>query len=214
MRKRPKKNKLLSICLAVILTLLSSLNSVLADGVSEFDDLFRPVNDSIEYRAYKVAVERKETVPAEATAIVIHEDAETGEVLRSGTNTLTPGPYGPYSSMDFQYYEPGVLAADSDPAEGIISAGETKTITYEYTRIKYSVTYNPNGGTGSESIVTVSAGLPYRLLGSYDLDISRPGYVFADWNTMSNGWGTTYYPGQTIIPSGDLTLYVSWTRGM
>ena len=214
MHKRFNKNKLLLICLAAVLALLSSLNSVLASGVFKFDDLFRPDNDSAEHRAYKVTVDRKEIVPETAVIIVIHADADTGTELYSKTTEVAPGTYGPYSSMDFQYYEAGVLAADSDPAEGIISAGETKTITFEYTRIKYLVTYMPNGGYGSERTVSVGAGLPYVLLGGYDLEFSRSGFDFSNWNTQSDGWGTTYYSGQTIIPAGDLTVYMIWVSGV
>ena len=36
------------------------------------------------------------------------------------------------------------------------------------------------------------------------------GYVFKSWNTNSAGTGTSYSAGQTITPSGNMTLYAIW----
>lgn len=36
------------------------------------------------------------------------------------------------------------------------------------------------------------------------------GYVFQSWNTKADGTGTPYSKGQTITPSGNMTLYAIW----
>ena len=68
-------------------------------------------------------------------------------------------------------------------------------------RTPFTVTYKPNGGTGSdiaddEAIVVADNSFDY------------PGYIFTGWNTAANGSGTPYAKGD-LVPS-NLTLYAQW----
>ena len=75
--------------------------------------------------------------PAIGTVDVVHKDADTGAVLQSERyeiNTNVTTSYGPYPAKDIRFYQAGVLASYSDPASGTIAQGQTKTITYLYTR--------------------------------------------------------------------------------
>jgi len=38
----------------------------------------------------------------------------------------------------------------------------------------------------------------------------RDGYVFGGWNTMPDGTGNHYWPGDTLYVSGNITLYAQW----
>jgi len=74
----------------------------------------------------------------EATINVRHLDAQTGAVLQSNSYTLSfnaPNSYGPYPALNFTGYQAGVLASYSDPASGTVGPGETKNITWLYTRL-------------------------------------------------------------------------------
>ena len=72
----------------------------------------------------------------------------------------------------------------------------------------YTVTFNPNGGTGTMAAQTFTEGEAQPLtLNSF----MRDGYSFAGWNTVSGGSGTTYTDGQTITATADMTLYAQWT---
>jgi len=71
---------------------------------------------------------------------VNHRDADDGGFLDQGSSSLDPGPYGPYGPQIFPGYGAGVLAPGSAPASGTIAAGETKTVTYLYTKIPLPVT--------------------------------------------------------------------------
>lgn len=73
----------------------------------------------------------------------------------------------------------------------------------------YSVTYYPNGATGSSSQVSVT----------YDTEIeiplelySRTGYHITAWNESSDGSGTSWIPGATYTYTRDsnLKLYAMW----
>ena len=72
----------------------------------------------------------------------------------------------------------------------------------------YTITFNPNGGTGTMSAQTFTEGESQVLnLNSY----SREGYSFSGWNTTSAGTGEQYSDGQTITITCDMTLYAQWT---
>jgi len=73
----------------------------------------------------------------------------------------------------------------------------------------YTVTFNANGANGTVPAMTVNAGsgvtLPRgNLLTAIDFT------TFAGWNTRADGSGINYPDTESIIPSGDITLYAGW----
>jgi hypothetical protein len=215
------KHKRLLIFLAVILALLVPLCSALAAGVFDFGTLFRPDHDSKIYSAYKVEVERVTTPPplTEATIIVIHQDADTDDEIETETFTVDPGPYGPYLPQTFTGYGPGLHDITSDPPEGTINAGETKTIVYNYPKTQLEVctiTYDPNGGPGPGSSDSGYVGSLYTIKSSEEADMGETKYyLFDGWNTRADGYGSKdYRAGKEITLSGDLTLYAQWIQGL
>ena len=72
---------------------------------------------------------------------------------------------------------------------------------------EFSLIYNANGGTDAPSSQTGET--------SYTISSTRPtrvGYNFAGWSTSSNAASASYQPGDTITPSGDMTLYAVWSQ--
>lgn len=79
--------------------------------------------------------------------------------------------------------------------------------------ITYTVTYNGNGATSGD--VPADSNSPYISGSTVAVldntgDLAKPGYVFAGWNTGSNGYGTDYAPRDTFNISGNTTLYAQW----
>ena len=73
--------------------------------------------------------------------------------------------------------------------------------------VYYTITFNANGGSGSISLQTVSAGTSFYLpINTF----TRSGYEFVGWNTNSYGTGTSYTDGQYITPTGNIILYAQW----
>ncbi len=75
----------------------------------------------------------------------------------------------------------------------------------------YTVSYNANGGIGevatdSNHYVQNKAA---KVLSSNGLT-APAAKVFRGWNTNANGTGEMYYPGSSILVSGDITLYAIW----
>lgn len=73
----------------------------------------------------------------------------------------------------------------------------------------YTIIFNANGGTGSMSSKTVSAGNSIVLPANA---FTYTGYEFVGWNTSSDGTGISYTNGQSITPLGNITLYAQWNK--
>jgi uncharacterized repeat protein (TIGR02543 family) len=76
----------------------------------------------------------------------------------------------------------------------------------------YTLTYNGNGGTGSEPALTTeyTSGTPVTVLGNSG-PLTKPGVaVFAGWNTAADGTGSNYVGGDTFNITQNTTLYAQW----
>ena len=76
-----------------------------------------------------------------------------------------------------------------------------------------SVTFKPNGGTGTEQTVTITT--PTTTVGAANMPIAptRTGNFFNDgWNLLANGKGDDF-TGETIV-SGNTQVYAKWTPGI
>lgn len=80
-----------------------------------------------------------------------------------------------------------------------------------WTPWEHTVQFNANGGSGSvPSSFTKVAGVDKNISETVP---TRSGYLFKEWNTKSNGSGTSYTPGQEYtkdINGGTVTLYAIW----
>ena len=93
-----------------------------------------------------------------------------------------------------------------------IAAGSTGNKSYKanWEANTYTITYKPNGGSGSDQTQTVTYGTAWTTKGAI---YSRTGYTMSSWNTQANGSGTKYTPnlGQTDKQLSNVTLYAQWT---
>ena len=83
------------------------------------------------------------------------------------------------------------------------------TLYAQWTANRYIITYSANGGwfapndqTKTHDVaLTLSTGEP-----------TRTGYSFVGWNTLDNGTGTSYAPGDSYTANAYITLYAQWAR--
>ena len=94
------------------------------------------------------------------------------------------------------------------------SAGANKTWRgVALAPVAYTVTYNANGGTGSQT----DGSSPYAAGATVNVkdqgSITRTGYTFAGWTTASDGSGTVYGPSYTtsFTINANTTLYAQWS---
>lgn len=82
-----------------------------------------------------------------------------------------------------------------------------KTSTSSVTVPTYTITFNPNGGTGDVYTQTVEENTPTALEANA---FSYDGHVFDGWNTEANGTGIYYADEATVRLHDDLSLYAQW----
>ncbi len=95
------------------------------------------------------------------------------------------------------YYTPG----NTNYLEKSGNAQVTVTAT------TYTVTYNANGGSGAPANQSKILGTNLILSSTIP---TRNGYDFVNWNTESDGTGTSYTSGETYTQDAPLTLYAIW----
>jgi uncharacterized repeat protein (TIGR02543 family) len=78
--------------------------------------------------------------------------------------------------------------------------------------IQKTVSYNSNGGTGSDSFTVAAGG---SVVVRDNSGFTRANYIFDGWNTNTAGSGTSYNAGDTISNvTQDITLYAKWRGGI
>jgi uncharacterized protein (TIGR02145 family)/uncharacterized repeat protein (TIGR02543 family) len=79
----------------------------------------------------------------------------------------------------------------------------------ELTRIPdfYTITFDANGGCGIMSEQNIAPGAMRPLL---NVAFFKDGFLFAGWNTSSDGTGASFSNGQNIAIWKNMTLYAQW----
>lgn len=97
------------------------------------------------------------------------------------------------------------IAASGDYCE------EEQTIDITVNARSYTYTYKANGGTGSDQTQTVYHGKSVNLKANNTF--TAPSCKqFSEWNTSSSGSNTPHYSaGQSVTPTGAMTLYAIWS---
>ena len=91
---------------------------------------------------------------------------------------------------------------------GTYTGNANLTLYAQWTPNTYTVSYNANGGSGAPGSQTKTHDVNLTLSSTKP---TRTGYTFVNWNTASNGTGTTYASGGTYTGNANLTLYAQWT---
>lgn len=76
--------------------------------------------------------------------------------------------------------------------------------------VTYHITYDANGGTGSFTGQEITDGSIDTVLSVEETGIIWEGHTFTNWNTASDGTGTSCESGDSITLNSDVTLYAQW----
>ncbi len=90
------------------------------------------------------------------------------------------------------------------PTVKTLSAVSDDITVYAVWKVLYKVTYDANGGIGTQSSIEATAGSTVQL--SASTTIAKDGYDFGGWSTTSDGKNIV----KSLIISGDTTVYASW----
>jgi uncharacterized repeat protein (TIGR02543 family) len=102
----------------------------------------------------------------------------------------------------------------SDGSGVFYEAGDTiipvaDTTLYAIWQTPATVTYFGNTSTGGTPPASASTnGEDYTILGPQNL--VKDGYSFVGWNTIANGTGLPYEPGEQIVVAANTDLYAQW----
>ncbi len=121
-----------------------------------------------------------------------------GLKLSGGKHTIT-----------FYLTVPKYTSSSSSASDWYISNnGNNYKFTFTIPTPTYTISYNANGGSGE----------PAKQTKSHDTNLTlsttkptRTGYTFQNWNTESDGSGTSYASGATYTANEAATLYAQWT---
>jgi uncharacterized repeat protein (TIGR02543 family) len=75
--------------------------------------------------------------------------------------------------------------------------------------VTVTLTYNVNGGTGTDIVNPYNLNIAATITGKPD-SFTNGSLVFYGWNTAANGTGISYPAGSTITMNADKTLYAQW----
>ena len=171
------------------------------------------------------------TVKINAAWETYYEGAQTnyGMTASAGGGSVTLNPFGTYASSGSGSFTGTYYIAANVSAKKTIGVtfrnfnndngdSATTSVSFDVTVpawTSYTVSYNANGGTGAPSnqtkwedqVLTLSSTIP-----------TRTGYTFSEWNTKSDGSGTSYSAGGSYGNSpddnSDMTLYAIWTENV
>jgi len=145
------------------------------------------------------------TYVAEGGAVT--PDATTYTVDSPGLTLPTPSYAGHNFTGWFTTASGGTLVG----LGGAVFSPTASTSLYAQwqTVVVFTLTFDPNGGTGSVSPMSGPSGSTVTLPGVTGL--SRPGYTLVNWATTATGTGATFASGSTTTLTASLTLYAQWT---
>lgn len=92
--------------------------------------------------------------------------------------------------------------------QAIIVTGDL-TLYAQWVPIKYTVSFNANGGTGYMVNQIFTYGVKQKLNSNL---FEREGYVFVGWNTLKDGTGDYYDDYQEINVENEIILYAQWEK--
>lgn len=109
--------------------------------------------------------------------------------------------YGVFSTDAYNVVAPYNLGYTSGQADYFFTADA-------FPNGVWAVSYNANGGSGAPSSQQKTYGTNLTLSSTKP---TRAGYVFKNWNTKSDGTGTSYSSGGSYGSNDNVTLYAQWT---
>ena len=112
------------------------------------------------------------------------------------------------STMKAEQKEYTTYHEDVDGVLESVSNREVILFLY-YNRNRYTVSFSPNGGTGSPDSITEYYDYSITIP---DYEPSRTGYFFLGWSPSSSASRATHQAGDSYTVSGNITFYAVWDR--
>ncbi|ERP30830.1 SUMF1/EgtB/PvdO family nonheme iron enzyme [Chitinivibrio alkaliphilus] len=105
-------------------------------------------------------------------------------------------------------------AESENPRTVILTEDVTFTALFD-SLPRFAVTYHSEDHTSGEVPVDSNTYMPGEtvIIADNENELGREGYSFSSWNTVSEGTGASFAPGDTVrMPDSALTLHAQWRR--
>lgn len=134
------------------------------------------------------------------TDILAYFDFSTGAYFWSTTQSAS----GKYYTMDLRHIGNTVAKVERAGSQNWLSVRCIRDFSW------YTISFDPNGGSGYKEDQYVEANSSTRLKPNNDSIYSILPKVFAGWNTKPDGTGAHFDDGARVHFSSDTTLYAEW----
>ncbi len=128
-----------------------------------------------------------------------------GLAARTATVTMTATANTGYNFVG--WYNSSGTQVSTNTSYSYTCSGSAATYYARFDPKTYTISYNANGGSGSVANQTKTHGTALTLKSS---GYTRTNYTLANWNTKSDGTGTTYALGASYTNNAAATLYAMW----
>jgi uncharacterized repeat protein (TIGR02543 family) len=135
---------------------------------------------------------------------------ETENVATALTSFSSLSPAFVNSGYTFTGWNTEANGSGTSYTDGETYSFDAPLVLYAMWRaVDATATFDLNGGSGSVPPETVSVGISVSLPSSNG--ITDTGFTFNDWNTASDGSGTSYPAGASVTLNASETFYAQWT---
>ena len=136
--------------------------------------------------------------------------ADRGTTVKLAGNGFTREHYE-FTGWNTKADGTGISYKDQDLVKDLASAGAQAILYAQWKNRTYTIRYNGNGGIGNMADQVVSRGEEVSLSAN---EFTREHADFIEWNTKSDGTGTSYSDKADVTdlaePNGTVMLYAQW----
>jgi hypothetical protein len=162
--------------------------------------------------------------PPTVHTVTFFENDSGGDAVSTYQSSATPEDLTTFSNLNVPFSNAGLVFSDwntmangdgTSYADGV-SYSFTSDITLyaQWTTIStvHTVTFfeNDNGSDTTSTFQSSSSPQDLAAFSTLSVPFTNSGYSFSDWNTSSNGSGTTYANGSVYSFAADISLYAQW----
>lgn len=100
-----------------------------------------------------------------------------------------------------------------NPGDTLILNAKAIRLYAQWQVTKYSVIYDGNGNTEGLSSFVEEYGYDEVIIAAKPEDLVKTGFTFKEWNTVKNGTGESFLPGDSLKKTATrITLYALWEK--
>ena len=172
---------------------------------------YEGLNVYLSYMGYNTGLESDTELPTTQDFTITYSanggsTTPTAATVTEGGTVTLPTSAGTKSGYTFAGWSTSANGAVTYTGGQTITPTDNMTLYAVWNEIKYTITYNANGGTGTMAASSISSNGGTLTANAF----TKTGHTFAGWSTSANG-SVVYSNSSNIVPSKNMTLYAVWS---